>query len=80
MNLENAKITQDEKGNKIYSFKDASEWSLNSKINFKGKNNILFIAKGAKFKDSGIDFHGNNSLIFIGNSLVDKVYIGIFNN
>lgn len=69
MNLEDAKITQDKKNNKIYSFKDISEWNLNSKIYFKGKNNILFIAKDAKFKDSNISFSGDDSLVFVGNSL-----------
>lgn len=80
MNLEDAKIAQDEKNNKIYSFKDISEWNLNSKIYFKGKNNILFIAKDAKFKDSNISFSGDDSLVFVGNSLVDKVSIVIFHN
>ncbi|TEY04071.1 acyltransferase [Campylobacter sp. US33a] len=80
MNLEGVKISQDERGNKIYSFKDTSEWNLNSKINFKGKNNILFIAKDAKFKDSFVGFSGDDSLVFIGNSLVDKVSIGVFYN
>jgi len=39
---------------------------LNSKINFYGKNNILFIEDGVILKNSTISFNRDNSVVYLG--------------
>ncbi|HEC1797635.1 TPA: hypothetical protein R1763_001065 [Campylobacter lari] len=75
--LTNKSIYCDNRNNYIYY---DSEYNTNSKVNFKGKNNILFLDKNAKIQNTNITFSGDNSLIFLGNSLVNKANINVFNN
>lgn len=55
-------ITIDEKGNCVYR----SQELLGSKIQFKGKNNVLYVEDDVKLADSMISFNGNNSIVYIG--------------
>ena len=54
-----------ENGNMIYG--DLSK-QANLKLDFKGKNNIIFFAGGSK--NINICFYGNNALAFIGNNTI----------
>uniref|UniRef100_UPI00068B8D71 acyltransferase n=1 Tax=Helicobacter rodentium TaxID=59617 RepID=UPI00068B8D71 len=65
-----------ENGNVIYG--DLNR-QTNSKINFRGKDNILFLGKQATLSSADINFMGNNALIFIGDSCF-KGKILIFTN
>ena len=54
-----------ENGNIIYG--DLTK-QVNFKCDFKGKNNIVFLAPKCTLKNTNIVFAGNNSLIFLGDS------------
>ncbi|ARR01146.1 MULTISPECIES: acyltransferase [Campylobacter] len=54
-----------ENGNVVYG--DLSR-QVNLKLDFKGKNNIIFFAGGSK--NINICFYGNNALAFIGNNTI----------
>lgn len=56
-----------ENGNVIYG--DLNR-HINLKINFTGKNNILFLSKKSCLKNTNINFFGSNSLVFIGDSVM----------
>lgn len=43
----------------------------NSKINFQGKNNILFIEDGVTLKNSTINFNRNESVVYLGGNRHD---------
>lgn len=53
----------------------------NSKIDFKGKNNILYCENDVRLVNSKIVFNGNNSLVYLSNNKNDyKFNISINNN
>lgn len=66
----------DNKNNRIMG---ASPNVIDSKIEFKGKNNILYCEENVVIKDSNIKFNGDNSLIFLGCG-EHKLDIDIFNS
>ena len=52
-----------------------------SHIDFKGKNNILFVEPGVKLQNSEIVFYGDNSLIYLSSSLKEyQIKISIYND
>ncbi len=57
--------------NKIYVNPDKSVLK-NSKVNFKGENNILFVEDGVTLENSTISFSGNNSVVYLSSN--NKVY------
>lgn len=57
--------------NKIYVNPEKSVLK-NSKVNFKGENNILFVEDGVTLENSTISFSGNNCVVYLSSS--NKVY------
>lgn len=54
---------------------------INSKIIFKGKNNIFFCEPGVTLKNSSLYFNGDNSIVFLGTSIFEyKLKSYIHNN
>ncbi|NRR75405.1 acyltransferase [Tetragenococcus halophilus] len=49
----------------------------NSKINFNGENNYIFIDKDAKLTNTIITFHGDNSVLYIGKTRNSKVEVKV---
>ena len=58
-------IEEFENNNKILNYKPNV---INSKINFKGKNNILICEENVILKDSYISFEGSNSIIYLSSN------------
>lgn len=54
-------ILADEKGNKIYG--DVKP--MDNRIEFKGKNNVLYLEDDMLLKDAIISFNGDNSIVYI---------------
>ncbi|WP_086297963.1 acyltransferase [Campylobacter devanensis] len=70
-----------ENGNIIYSFKPLNEVLINSSINFKGKNNAVFLSNNAKLNNVIINFAHDDSVAFISSSAINNAVIEIrFNN
>ncbi|WP_086289727.1 acyltransferase [Campylobacter devanensis] len=70
-----------ENGNIIYSFKPLNEVLINSSINFKGKNNAVFLSNNAKLNNVIINFAHDDSVAFISSSVINNAVIDIrFNN
>ena len=70
-----------ENGNIIYSFKPLNEVLINSSINFKGKNNVVFLSNNAKLNNVIINFDHDDSVAFISSSVINNAVIEIrFNN
>lgn len=70
-----------ENGNIIYSFKPLNEVLINSSINFKGKNNVVFLSNNAKLNNVIINFAHDDSVAFISSSVINNAVIEIrFNN
>ena len=54
---------------------------INSKIIFKGKNNILYCDKGVVIKNSTLSFYGDNSIIYLNKSKFPYIVnISIYTN
>ncbi len=53
---------------------------INSKINFRGKNNILVCDNNIKIENSVLDFNGDNSLVYICSDLNNNFNLVIYNN
>ncbi len=55
-------VSVDENNNKILGFEPVLR---NSKIQFKGKNNVLICEENVKLSGSNIKFHGDNSIVYL---------------
>ena len=64
-------------GNVIYG--DLNR-QVNSKINFMGKNNVLFLSEKSYLKNTNINFGGNNALVFIGDSTMNADSIEVWHD
>lgn len=53
---------------------------IDSKINFRGKNNILVCNHDIQLKNVVLDFNGNNSIFYVGSNLTDNFRLVIYNN
>lgn len=53
---------------------------INSKINFRGKNNILICGSNIKLENVVLDFNGDNSILFVMSDLSDNFRAVIYNN
>lgn len=72
----NYQAISDSKGNKIIG---SLPNIVNSSIDFKGENNILFCENGVKLNNSRLSFGGNNSLIYLSSNYMDyKVEIVVY--
>lgn len=52
----------------------------NTKINFRGKNNILICNYNIKLEDVVLDFNGDNSILFVWSDLSDNFRAVIYSN
>ncbi|MBD5164947.1 MAG: hypothetical protein HDT10_03850, partial [Helicobacter sp.] len=70
--------TIDERKNIIYHFKPLRDILQNSKVEFKGSENILFLSEKSYLSNTLIEFFGNNALLFIGDSTMnsDSIHMG----
>ena len=53
---------------------------INTQINFRGKNNILFCDNNIKLENVILDFNGNNSIIYLSSNLGNDFKVEIYNN
>ena len=53
---------------------------INSKINFRGKNNILVCANNIDLENVVLDFNGDNSIVYLSSELNDFFNLEIYNN
>lgn len=53
---------------------------INSKINFRGKNNILVCDNNIQLENIILDFNGDNSVVYLASDLKDLFHLVIYNN
>lgn len=53
---------------------------IDSQINFRGKNNILFCDNNIKLSNVILDFNGDNSIVYLSSSLNDSFKLEIYSN
>lgn len=53
---------------------------IDSKINFRGKNNILVCDNNIELKNIILDFNGNNSIVYLASDLRDSFHLIVYNN
>lgn len=53
---------------------------INSKINFRGKNNTLVCANNIDLENVVLDFNGDNSIVYLSSGLNDFFNLEIYNN
>ncbi len=53
---------------------------VNTKINFRGKNNILVCDNNVELNNVVLDFNGNNSIVYLGSNLTNNFKLLIYNN
>lgn len=53
---------------------------VNTKLNFRGKNNILVCDNNIELNNVVLDFNGNNSIVYLGSDLTNNFKLLIYNN
>lgn len=53
---------------------------INSKINFRGKNNILICDNNIKIENAILNFNGDNSIVYLGSNLTNGFKLVVYNN
>jgi acetyltransferase-like isoleucine patch superfamily enzyme len=53
---------------------------VNTKLNFRGKNNILVCDNNVELNNVVLDFNGNNSIVYLGSDLSNDFKLLIYNN
>ena len=53
---------------------------IDSKINFRGKNNILVCDNNIELENIILDFNGNNSIVYLTSDLRDLFHLTVYNN
>lgn len=53
---------------------------INTKINFRGKNNILVCDNNIKLEGALLEFNGDNSIVYLRSSLAEGFNLTVYNN
>lgn len=53
---------------------------INSKINFRGKNNILVCDNNIKLDNIVLDFNGDNTIVYLASDLKNSFHLVVYNN
>ena len=53
---------------------------IESKITFRGKNNVLICKNNVKLENVVLEFNGSNSIVYVGSDLTDDFRLVIHNN